>query len=136
MLGDIAIWIAVLVLVVVLIAGYAYEPTRPYIKKYGWMAAVVGTGLVGLVLFRRTSGNSIDVAIDDGRDIADRNDGAMDSIVDYAAEQMASADADLARQNIEIDFERDEFDQKRDAINTVDDSVARRKALIELVGKA
>ena len=133
MVEDIALWVGVIGIVVALVAGYAFPVTRPYVKKYWWLGVIAAVTLLGFALFRRRPGNEIGSAIGEGRVIADKNTAALDIVIDGAKEQMARADADLARARLRDESARKAFDGQIEAVALIDDSLERRKALIRLV---
>jgi hypothetical protein len=135
MLQDVVLWGVVIVGVVALIAGYAYPPTRPYVKKYGIPLGVLLLVVLGYVIFRRRPGNKIDAAIDEGRGIGDENMGLLDVVIDRANEERAAADVELARRRLKSEEERGAVDLELATIKTVDNSLERRKALIKLAEK-
>ena len=133
MFEDIAIWILVVGVLVGLGAAYATPSTRPYAKKYWWLAVVLAAVGASYVLLRRRPGSVTDAQIDEGQEIAKTNTAAFDAIVDHAQEQAAWADAELTRKRIESKITRAKYDTEVETIAKIEDSVARRKALIQIV---
>ena len=127
-------WVLLVGLLVGFIVAYANPATRPYAKKYWWVVVAVGVAGAALVLLRRKPGRDPNQqARDEGVEMLEENLGAVDSLVEYAFEKQASADAELARRRIESDAAKERFDVAVGAIEKVDDSLDRRKALIALV---
>jgi len=135
MLQDIVLWVIVIAVLVGLGVAFAVPSTRPYAKKYWWLLVAVAAGALALVLFRRPGGSSETKAIGEGRQIAKENTTAIDTIIDNALEQQAKADVELARARLRASDERALVDAELSTIALVDDSVARRKALIALAEK-
>ena len=133
LIEDTILWVGVVGVLVAMGIGYAVPTTRPYVKKYWWLGVIVAGTLLGIVLFRRRPGSQITTDIEDGRVIANENITALDSVIDGAKEQMARADADLTRARLREESARQEFDSKLEAVDLIDDSLERRKALIKLV---
>jgi hypothetical protein len=133
MLEDIALWIIVLGVLAGLGVAFALPSTRPYAKKYWWLAVAVAAVSVGYILLRRRPGNVIDAQIDEGQDIAKQNTAAVDAIVDHAQEQMAWSDVELTRKKLESQAAADRMDAELATVEKIDDSLERRKALIKVV---
>lgn len=133
MFEDIALWTVVLGVLAGLGLAYAFLSTRPYAKKYWWLAVAVAALALGYVLLRRRPGNKIDTQVDEGRTIAERNSGAVDLLIDAAYEQAAWADAELARKRLESKVDVERYDAELETVNKIDDSLERRKALIKVV---
>lgn len=133
MFEDIALWVIVLGVLAGLGLAFAFPSTRPYAKKYWWLAVAVAVMALGYVLLRRRPGNKIDDQVDEGRAIAEKNTAAMDQIIDAAYEQSAWADAELARKKLESQAAVDRYNAELETVNKIEDSVARRKALIKVV---
>jgi hypothetical protein len=135
MLGDTLLWIVVVGALAAFGIAYATPATRPYAKKYWWVFVAVAASAAAFALLRRQGGHKIDDDIEEGREIADENMGAIDGVIDYALEQQAAADVELERKRLDAELGREVVDAELEAIKTVDDSVARRKALIALAAK-
>lgn len=133
MVGDIVLWILALGSLAALAAAFVSPTTRPYAKKYCWIIFVVVGVLVGFVLLRRRPGSNIDEQIKEGKKIAGENTAALDKVLDVAYEQVAQADADLARRKLSSLAEKEKYDAQVSAIQKIDSSFERRKALIKLV---
>ena len=132
LLEDTIIWVVITLLLAAGGASYFFPVTRPYAKKYGWaLLAVVGI-LILYTLFRKRYG-SIDDAIEGGQRLEKDNADAVKGIVDTAKAGMAQADAELHRKLIKSEEELKGFNAGLAATQNIDDSVARRKALIALV---
>lgn len=127
-------WILALGAVVAFAIAYAIPTTRPYAKKYWWWAVAIGIVGVAFVLLRKKPGRDpTQEAREEGEEILERNLGVVDLVVDHALEKQVAADAELARRRLESDADREKFDAQVAAIEKVDDSLERRKALISLV---
>jgi len=137
MLQEILGWIVLFAVPVAFIALYAVPSTRPYAKKYWWVAVLVAVVGIGLVALRRRPGKEtlVDSTKDqeEGHKIAEENMQLFDTIADKARDEMALADVELARKRAESQGDGQKYDTKVAAIMTVDDSLERRKALIKLV---
>jgi hypothetical protein len=127
-------WILVFGALVALAVAYAVPATRPYAKKYWWFAvALVVVGIAFILLRKKPGRDPNQEAREEGEEILEENLGAVDAIVDYALEKQVAADAELTRRRLESDAARERFDAQVAAIEEVDDSLERRKALINLV---
>ena len=137
MLQETLGWTVLLLGVVAYAAAWAIPTTRPYAKKFWWVAVALAAVAVGLIVLRRRPGRyDLEGAQEGGKDIQDASMGAIDAIVDKALEEQAKSDAELARNRLHSEQERKEFDAKLDAVSQADDSLERRKALIRLVEAA
>ena len=132
MIEDIISWIVVFGVVAASIALYVSPHTRPYVQKYWWVGVAVGLGALATVFLRRRGVSQIADDIEEGKDIADQNLDVLSSLVDTALEEQAKADVALKRSRLDAKLGRDIVEAEIEAINQVDDSVARRKALIAL----
>ena len=137
MLTETTLWIVLLLGAVGYAALWAFPSTRPYAKKYWWVAVLVAVGALGIILARGHMGR-IDngEAKKEGEDIQKATQGAMDAIADKAREEMARSDAELAVSRAASEAERSELQAQLDAVAAVDDSLERRKALIAIGKKA
>jgi hypothetical protein len=134
MLTDTALWTALLLGAVAYGAMWAFPQTRPYAKKFWWVAVIFLVSMAGIILARGSLGRreDIDDAKREGEDIQKETQGQMDALVDKAREEMARVDAELAVARIESEQERAETQAKLDAVAAIDDSLERRKALIAI----
>lgn len=129
---DVVLYVLALLAVVGLVAGYAYPTTRPYIKKYGWILVGFATLLIAYTLLRRRPGRS---STKEGAElIKGESLNALDKIMETAEEQALLADTELAKKQLATETARVEYQAKVEAVNSIDSSVERRKALIKLVG--
>jgi hypothetical protein len=133
MLFETGAWIVLLLGV----CGYGLlwvsPSTRPYAKKYWWVAVMVAVTALGFILARGYLGRPDNgEAKREGEDIQKQTTGAMDAIVDKAREEMARSDAELAVSRAASQAERVELQAQLDAVAVVDDSLERRKALIAI----
>lgn len=135
MLGDTVLWIIVIGVLAGLGVAYANPSTRPYAKKYWWLAVAIAASVLAFLLLHRRGGRAIDDAIEGGQDIAEENLTAIDAVIDHALEQQAAVDVELARARLRASDERELVDAELAAIAEVDDSLERRKALIALAKK-
>lgn len=127
-------WILVFGVLVGFAIAYAVPATRPYAKKYWWVAVAIGVVGAAAILLRRKPGRDPNQeARDEGEEILEQRLVLVDRIVDHAYEKQAAADAELARKRLDSDIVRGRFDAQVAAIEQVDDSLERRKALINLV---
>jgi hypothetical protein len=132
MLQDTALWIAVAVVLVGFGIAYALPSSRPYAKKYWWLFVATAVGLAAFALLRRRAGHSVDEAIEEGQDIAEQNSSLLDGVVDMALEKHEIANIELTSSRQKSEIDRQNTTIKLEAISKVDDSMARRKALVAL----
>lgn len=133
MIIDTGIWLIAVAAAAALAVGFAVPVTRPYAKKYWWVAAAIFLLLVALVLFRRPAGRSMLEAQAEGKDITDVNLGAIDSLVERAQLGIAEADVELHVKTIAAEDDRRAFQAEVAATERVTDSYERRKALVGLM---
>ena len=130
---DVLSWLLLAALFLAALAGYIYSPTRPYVVKYWWALVGVAALVAGYALLRRRPGNPIDKTLAEGEDIAEANTAAVDLLIDTAQENYVRADLELERKRLDNWADKAVFDDKVAVVNTIEDSVERRKALIKLV---
>lgn len=125
-----------------LLAGYLHPASRPLVRKWGWLAAVpllmitgaVFAGIVGAPRKRPGQGSF--------RADSAASAKALQDLGSEALARAADADADLARQRIEarrVDTNGATLIAYDDAVaraRRIEDPVARRAALVALVGQA
>ena len=133
MIIDTVIWLIMVAVVAALAIGFALPATRPYAKKYWWMAAAIFCLLGALVLLRRPAGRTLLEAKEEGKDIADQNLGMLDSVVERAQLGITEADVELHVKTIAAEDDRRAFMAEVEATERVTDSYERRKALIALM---
>jgi hypothetical protein len=133
MLEDTALWIVGIGSLAGVGMAFAFPASRPYAKKFWWVAVAVAAVAIGYVLLRRRPGNVIDDQIAAGKDIAEQNSAAVDAIIDMAHEKIAWSDAELARKQLQSQAVVDRMDAELETVKKIDDSLERRKALIKVV---
>tara|TARA_R110002126_G_scaffold52672_20_gene143017 strand:- start:809 stop:1225 length:417 start_codon:yes stop_codon:yes gene_type:complete len=132
-LEDTLLWIVVLTAFAGLGTAFAVPSTRPYARKYWWVALALGISALAYVLLRRRPGNIIDSQVKEGQDIGDRNLEVIDNLVDAAFEQSEWADAELARKQLQTQEAVFRMEVELTTVKKIDDSFERRKALIKVV---
>ena len=132
MLGETVGWLILLLGGLAYGAAWAYPPTRPYARKFWHFAVVAFAVAIGLIVLRKRPGRDVEGAKAEGEAVHNEAIGAIDGIVDRAREGMARADAELAVSRAESEKQRAILAAKLDAVSKVEDSMERRKALIEI----
>lgn len=134
-----AIGTAALVLLV-LGVGYVHPVSRPYVRKYGWLALVPFAFLAG-VAFLAGRGRCQEVEEGDGgAAVAEASKAVVKDLAEHALAMSADADADLAARRLEAEATTTEarevlvaFRVDVEEARKVEDAAARRAALIALV---
>lgn len=139
MLLEILGWILLFGIVGGYCALWFIPSTRPYAKKLWWVALLAAAVGVAFIALRRRPGKSLPDSSEDrerGNAIAAETLSALDAIADNAREQLARQDVELARRRLESKEDVEKFDAQVAAVNDVESSTERRKALIKLVENA
>jgi len=125
---------------VALAGGYVHPRTRPYVRKYGWLALVPLAFLAG-VAFLGGRGRRVGVPEGDGGVAAgEASKQAVRALADHAMAMAADADADLADRRLEAQAKTEEaqaelveYRQAVEEARKLEDAVARRSQLVALV---
>lgn len=128
MLLDTLLYLAALLTLIAIAGGFAYPATRPYVKRYVWiLVGFVVLALAGVFLRRRP-----------GRSARKPNPSltnltVFDKVMEHAEEQALLEEAKFQQRSLDASTQRVAYENKVDAIKLIDDSLARRQALIKLV---
>lgn len=135
MLEDTLLYVLAFALIGAFIGLFAVPKTRPYAKKYGWTLIAVAVTVVAFIFLRPRPGQKAAEAKEDADTDVIKKEAltVLDTIANKAEEQQLQADAELARRTLVAEEDRKEYDAMLKTVNTIDDSLERRKALIKLV---
>lgn len=132
--------VAAAVVLLVLGVGYVHPRTRPYVRKWGWLALVPLAFLGGVALLGGR-GRRDDAPEDDGGAAAgEASKRAVRELADHALAMSADADADLADRRLEAQADTDtarqdlaEYRADVELARAQPDAATRRAELIALV---
>lgn len=126
MLGDILLWALVLVAVLGVLSFFVYPPLRPYAKLSLWLGIGVVGSLLAFIFFRHRSSSP-------GRPSSEPPLLGLGQIIEKAQEEVLRVEAEFALAKVEAEEAKEEFKHKIEAVQSIDNSVERRKALLKLV---
>jgi len=129
MAGDVVLWSVIIATTLALAGAFFHPATHDYVVKYWWAGVGIVALLVGVVLLRRRPGRPAS----GGKELSNTSINVIDAIKEKAEESQLKADAALVAKTIEFEEDRRIFEATVDAMNSVEDSVARRRGLIKLV---
>lgn len=130
---DMLVWLGIFAVAVGALAA-SHAATLPYAKRAIWGAAAALATLGALVLLRRRHTTAGD-AWAGGQTLAEKGIEALGNVVDTAQEAQAQSDAELTAALLTTEEEKAAAAAEIAAIKLVDDSMARRRALIALAAK-
>lgn len=106
--------------------------TRPYLIKYWWLVVLVGIAAVAVAL-RRKMKFGTPVSYDGGRELESTTVSIIDKIADDAEEGILKANYELKAKKQGSKAEAESAKAKIEALNTVADSMERRRALVKMI---